>query len=100
MTARDNELLGEIREIVGRLDERFGVIEKVVRKHEIILEGPPENGKHPGLKERVGKNEDAIADFKKRYARIRTLFWSTVGAAIVAVISATWSYLMSLVSSN
>ena len=80
MTARDNELLGEVHRAVVKLHERFTFFEETVRNHEADLNGISGNGEHPGIKARLLVVENLGRD----YRRARTWIWGLIAAVAVA----------------
>ena len=86
-TKGETDTVNEIHRAVIEIATELPVIREEVADHRLMLNGPPENGKRPGLRRRV----DSLEASRRSYRfGIRSL-WFLVSSLIVAAVTAIWT---------
>lgn len=83
LTIRVEELRDAVTTLESRLMERCPNHQARLHRLETILDGPPGNGRSPGLIARIGVVEDVV----RRTDRIRAWLYSGAGAAAGGILA-------------
>ena len=85
LAVRIEELKEAVTSLETRLEERCPNHARRIERIEMLLDGPPTNGNHPGLVSRMRSIEDAIRRMDRTRAWAFGVAGTAVGGLVVAI---------------